>query len=203
MNSFLSLSTLAEELKPVVLPAPQMKGGMPLMKALRERQSQRAFAPEPLPAQVLSNLLWAAWGINRPDSGRRTVPTAMNRQQMDVYVVLPEGAYLYDAKAHHLTPVAAGDFRTTTGGQDFVRSAPVNLVYVSRADAGTNSNQTTWDGAHAGAMAQNVYLFCASEKLATVVRGSVNHEEMGKVLKLVPGQRVVLAQRVGHPSRRN
>ena len=121
----------AQELAPVTLPPPQTDGGMPLMKALKLRASSRAFAPEPLPPQTLSNLLWAAWGINRPQEGKRTAPSARNWQEIDVVVVKADGAWLYDAKGNVLKPMAAGDLRALTGMQDFVKEAPVNLLPAS------------------------------------------------------------------------
>jgi len=169
-------SLAGQELRPIDLPKPQMTGGKPLMEALRDRQSIRSFQSKPLPAQVLSNLLWAAFGINRPESGKRTAPSARNWQEMDIYVVLPEATYLYDAKAHRLNPVLAGDHRAATGGQDFVKDAPVNLVLVADlAKTGDASSESTRVSVavDAGLIAQNVYLFCASEGLGTVVRGSI------------------------------
>ncbi|HUL53361.1 MAG TPA: SagB/ThcOx family dehydrogenase, partial [Opitutaceae bacterium] len=126
----LSSAAVAQELPTVDLPPPVMEGGKPLMQALRERVSQREFAPDPLAPQVLSNLLWAAWGISRPDSGKRTAPSAMNRQETDVYVALPAGLYRYEAKGHRLIPVVAGDLRAQTGSQPFVATAALNLIYV-------------------------------------------------------------------------
>jgi nitroreductase len=187
--------------QPVALPAPQTGGGKPLMQALQERASRREFAPDPLPPQVLSNLLWAAWGINRPDHGGRTAPSPMNRQEMDVYVALPDGAYLYDAKNNCLQPVTGGDLRALTGLQPFVGSAPVNLVYVSRASGGSAEDRATNGGIQAGLISQNVYLFCASEGLATVVRGMVNREPLSKALKLPADQKIILAQTVGYPKK--
>lgn len=190
----------AQEFSPVVLPAPQMAGGMPLMQALRERQSRRDFAPTPLPPQVLSDLLWAAWGINRPDSGKRTAPSAMNRQEMDVYVVRSDGAYRYDARSHRLLPVTGDDLRAQTGVQPFVSVAPVNLVYVSRATGGRAEDRLIYGGSQAGFISQNVYLYCASEGLATVVRGSVDRAALARALRLPPGRTVILAQTVGYPA---
>ena len=118
-------TAIAQELAPIVLPPPQTAGGKPLMQALRLRATSREFAPDPLPPQTLSNLLWAAWGINRPDSGKRTAPSARNWQEIDVYAVMPQGVFLYDASAHRLKPVVAGDQRAAAGRQEFVREAPV------------------------------------------------------------------------------
>ncbi len=182
------------------LPKPVTEGGMPVMTALAHRQSGRSYSAKPLPTVVLSNLLWAAYGINRPATGHRTAPSARNRQEIDVYVVLADGAYLFEAKDHTLKPVATGDLRKFTGTQDFVAGAPVNLVYVEdTAKSGGGAESAVWAGVAAGAIVQNVYLYCASEGLATVVRGSVSRDALAKALTLKPNQRVVLAQSVGYP----
>ena len=125
-----SLFSAAQGLKPIQLPPPQTTGGRPLMQVLSDRKSTREFGPGTLSPQTLSNLLWAAFGINRPD-GRRTAPSAMNWQEVSIYVATPEGVYIYDAKDNALNPVLAGDFRAATGTQSFVKDAAVNLVYVS------------------------------------------------------------------------
>jgi nitroreductase len=194
----------AQDLAPIKLPAPQMSGGKPLMEALKARQSAREFSPDKLAPQVLSNLLWAAWGINRAD-GRRTAPSASNRQEIEIYLTLPDGAYLWDAKANTLSPVAAADLRAATGSQPFPATAPVNLVYVAdMAKAGrpaTDPQQMLNIGADAGFISENVYLFCASEGLATVVRASVPKEALAKALKLRETQVIVLAQTVGYPKK--
>lgn len=197
-----SAAAAAADLQPIALPAPQTSGGKPLMQALQQRASQREFAPDPLPPQVLSNLLWAAWGINRPDSGRRTAPSAMNRQEMDVYVALAGGLFLYEAKDHRLTAVAPADVRTLTGTQSYVATAPVNLIYVSRASGGSAEDQAMNGGIQAGLISENVYLFCSSEGLATVVRGSINRDPLAKAMQLPAGQRIVLAQTVGYPAKK-
>jgi nitroreductase len=197
-----SCVAVAQDLQPVVLPPPQTDGGKPLMQALRDRASQREFAPDALPPQVLSNLLWAAWGVSRPESGKRTAPSAMNRQEMDVYVATADGLYRYEAKEHRLQPVTKEDVRALTGTQAYVGTAPVNLVYVSRAGGGSAEDQAISGGAHAGFISENVYLFCASEGLATVVRGSINREPLAKAMQLGPGQKIVLAQTVGYPKKK-
>ncbi len=190
----------AQESKSVSLPAPRTTGGKPLMEALKERKSTREFAQEKLSAQMLSNLLWAAWGINRED-GRRTAPSASNRQEIEVYVVTADGAYTYDAKGNMLKQLAAGDFRKATGTTAFVGEAPLNLVYVAdlskMGGADENAKYATAN-ADTGFIAQNVYLFCASEGLGSVVRGSVNRAELSKALNLKPEQRITLAQTVGY-----
>jgi len=194
---------LAQEPKPVPFPTPQIQAGRPLMQVLKERKSSRAFSPEKLPPQVLSNLLWAAFGVNRPESGKRTAPSAMNWQEIDIYVATADGLYLYDAKGNQLLPVAGEDVRAQTGTQPFVKDAPVNLVYVADL-ARTRSSSTDRDiyvAADTGFIAQNVYLFCASEGLATVVRGSIDRPALAKAMRLRPDQRIILAQTVGYPGK--
>jgi SagB-type dehydrogenase family enzyme len=190
------------ELSDITLPAPHMEGGKPLMQVLKERQSTRSFSAKKLPVQVLSDLLWAAAGINRPDSGKRTVPSARNWQEVEVYVVMEEGAYRYDAKANSLRVVAKGDLRKLTGVQEFVASAPLNLVYVADTAKMTGAapeDQALYMGADTGFMAQDVYLFCASAGCAAVVRGSVDRKALAEALKLPETKKVTLAQTVGYP----
>jgi nitroreductase len=189
----------AQELKPVALPTPQTSGGKPLMQALKERQSVRDFGPEQLSRQMLANLLWAAWGINRED-GRRTAPSASNRQEIEIYVVMAEGAYVYDAKANALKPVVRTDLRKLAGTQAYVADAPLNLIYVADTAklGGDDPERLAISNANTGFIAQNVYLFCASEGLGTVVRASVNRADLGKALNLRPAQRITLAQTVGY-----
>jgi len=193
--------TFAQELKPIKLPAPQTEIGKPLMQSLKLRSTNRNFDSKPLPAQELSNLLWAAYGINRPESGKRTAPSAMNWQEIDIYVALQEGVYLYDAKLHQLTPAATGDLRALTGKQDFVKAAPVNLIYVAdmkKVSRASDSDILMWSGADCGFIAQNVYLYCASQGLAVVVRGLVDKTKLAEELKLRPEQKIILCQTVGY-----
>jgi len=192
---------LAQELNPVPLPPPQTSGGKPLMQVLKDRHSTREFSNQKLSPQMLSNLLWAAFGINRPD-GKRTAPSAMNWQEIDIYVATQDGLYVYDAKGNDLNPVLAQDVRGATGQQAFVKDAALDLVYV--ADLGKTGraggeDQIMYTAADAGFIAQNVYLFCASEELAAVVRGSVDRGEFAKTAKLRSDQKVILAQTVGYP----
>lgn len=192
----------AADLTDITLPAPRMEGGKPLMQALKERQSARAFNTKTLPLQVVSDLLWAAFGINRPDVGKRTAPSARNWQEVDVYAIMEDGAYLYDAKANSLRMFSRVDLRTVTGTQDFVSTAPLNLVYVAdttRMKGAAAETQALYSGADVGFISQNVYLFCASEGLATVVRGSVDRDALAKELNLPEEKRIILAQSVGYP----
>lgn len=193
---------VAQGLKPLDLPKPQTYGGKPLMQALKARHSTRTFKPDKLPPQVLSNLLWAAFGVNRPESGKRTAPSAMNWQEIDLYVATADGLYVYDAKANRLNPVLNEDVRAATGTQDFVKDAPLNLVYVADLarthDAGPDE-RAVYNAVDTGVIVQNVYLFCASEGLATVVRGSVDRTAVSKAMRLRPDQRIIVAQTVGYP----
>mgnify|MGYP001135414510 CR=1 FL=1 len=196
--------TFAAELQPVKLPSPQTNGGKPLMQALKDRHSTRQFSTEKLPPQVLSNLLWAAFGINRPESGKRTAPSAVNWQEIDIYVTTAEGLYLYDPNAHSLTPVLDKDIRALTGRQSFVKDVPVNLVYVadfSKMGRASQQDKVFYSAADTGFIAQNVYLYCASEGLATVVRGLIDKPALAKEMNLRPEQKVILAQSVGYPQK--
>ncbi len=198
-----SASALAQELKTVQLPQPRMEGGKPLMQALRERKSTREFGPEKLSPEVLSNMLWAAFGINRT-SGQRTAPSANNRQEIDIYVSSSDGLFLYEAKANSLKQVIAEDIRALTGSQPFVKDAAVNLIYVADLAKGGRSDvpsQEFYSGANTGFIAQNVYLFCASEGLVTVVRALVDKTALAKAMKLRPDQKITLAQCVGYPKK--
>jgi nitroreductase len=192
---------MAEELKPIPLP-PQTEGGMPLMQALKQRRTTREFKPGPLPPQVLANLLWAGFGINRPDSGQRTAPSAMNSQEVDIYVALREGLYVYDAKAGVLKGVLPGDFRTRTSGQAFAKDAAAILIYVAdlpRLVKAKPDQRPFYAAIDAGCITQNVYLFCASEGLATVVF-DLDRAPLAAAMKLKADQKIILAQAVGFPA---
>ncbi len=193
----------AETLKAIQLPKPQLEGGKPLMVALQNRSSSRAFSSQKIPLQVLSNLLWAAFGINRPGSGKRTAPSAVNWQEIDIYVAADDGLYLYDAKRHQLRQVLGEDIRKLTGLQSFVKEAPVNFIYVadlSRMTGAQQEDKEFYSAADTGFISENVYLFCASEGLATVVRGSIDREALAKAMKLRPNQKITLAQTIGYPA---
>jgi len=200
----LPVSSLAQELKAIQLSAPQTDGGRPLMQVLKDRASSRNFSPEKLPVQVLSNMLWAAFGVNRPELGGRTAPSASNSQEMDIYVAMADGLYLYDAKAHLLKPVLADDIRALTGRQAFVKEAPVNLIYVadlSKMTRAAPEDRDFYAAAHTGFISQNVYLFCASEGLATVIRASIDRPALAKAMGLRRDQKITLAQTVGYPKK--
>jgi SagB-type dehydrogenase family enzyme len=186
----------------LALPAPDRSGGLPLMAALAARRSARAFAPQPLSPQQLSDLLWAACGRNRDDGGR-TAPSALNAQEIDLYVALPEGAYRYDATAHALHLVVAQDLRRITGYQDFVDDAPLDLVLVAdhtRMGLVPVAQRESYASVAAGAIAQNVYLWCASVGLAAVIRAWIDRQAIADALGLPHDHQVLLSQTVGLPA---
>jgi nitroreductase len=210
MNTLLKLAALMAltllpfpadaESPPLALPAPQTAGGKPLMQVLRDRQSRREFSTNTLPLQTLANLLWAGFGTNRLD-GRRTAPSTMNCQVMDLYVATADGVARYDATTHALCPVASGDLRSKTGGQDYVKTAPVALILVadlSRMEKAKPEDRERYAAIDAGCITQNLYLFCAAEGLATVVH-EMDRRELPALLHLKPEQRIMLAQSVGFP----
>jgi nitroreductase len=171
------------------------------MQVLARRRSTREFARKPLELPVLSSLLWAAFGVNRRDGGR-TAPSAVNAQEIDVYVALPDGAYLYDARTHALRLVAGSDLRRITGYQDFVDDAPLDLVYVvdhSRMKLIPVASRESYASAAAGAIAQNVYLYAASAGLVTVIRAWIDRSAIADALGLTHDQHVLLSQTVGYP----
>lgn len=194
-------SILAQDNKSILLPAPQINIGKPLMQVLNSRQSTRSFDTKPLPMQDVSNILWAAFGINRSEEGKRTAPSAKNWQDIDIYIFLPEGVYIYRAKENKLEKITGIDLRSLAGVQDFVKTAPLNLVYVSdqsKMGTASNSEKMMYSGANAGFIAQNVYLYCASQDFGVVVRAMVDKKALAEKLKLKPEQVIVLAQTIGY-----
>lgn len=188
--------------KVIKLPKPNLKRAGTVMKALSERHSTREYVSKALSMADLSDLLWAANGINRNDSGKRTAPSALNKQDVDVYVVMPEGSYLYDAKNHQLNLVAEGDHRgAVAGGQAFVKSAPLSLVLISdisRFGDVKNVRNQLMGAMDAGIVSQNISLFCSSASLATVPRASMDFDQLKKVLKLKDSQMPMMNHPVGY-----
>ena len=178
----------------ISLPAPNRTGGKPLMQALNERKSTRSYQDKELTLQQLSDLLWAANGFNRDD--KRTAPTANNRQELELYVTTKNGVYFYDARNHILKEVKKGDHRAQAGSQDFVAQAAVNLIFVSDMEK-ASSRQYAYT--NCGFVAQNVYLYCASEGLGSVVRGMFDKDKLSGLLNLASNQEVLLTQTVGYP----
>lgn len=185
----------------VVLPFPALSQHLSLDQAFKKRRSTRAFLDDTFTLEALSGLLWAAFGVNREQQGGRTAPSAHNWKEMDIYVVLAEGAYRYEPRTHRLLLVKAEDLRKYTGTQDFVTTAPVNLVYVAdlaRMVEVPEEDRPFLAGADAGCIAQNVYLYCAATGLATVVRALIDRRRLAQALGLPINQRITLAQTVGY-----
>ena len=193
------------------LPKPQTQGGRSLMAALSDRKTNRNISEERLSPQMLSNLLWAAWGVNRPASRGRTAPSARNVQEIELFVFLADGVYLFDGPSHSLKPVVSGDYRARTGTQAGVGKAPVSLIYVAdmekygrgsgKRDASDNATETAYSNAHAGFIAQNVYLFASSEGLASWFRAMVDAPGLAKLLNLRPSEKILYGQGVGYPAK--
>jgi nitroreductase len=199
----MSTAAIARDDRSIALPPPQTERAGTLMHALQARRSTREFSTRALPLQELSTLLWAAFGINRADSGSRTAPSAHDWQEIEVFAALPEALYRYDARAHALRLQVTGDLRPLTGVQDFIAHAPLNLVYVAdfaRMAQANAEERTFFASADAGFIAQNVYLYCASAGLVTVVRGLVDRRKLAPAMRLRVDQRIVLAQTVGYPA---
>ena len=198
MASFSSNGIIAQNIK---LPEPDKKGGMPVMQSLNERSSHREFSAKELTMHHLSGLLWSAIGINRADSDKRTAPSARNWQDVQVYAFLNSGIYLYNEKNHELELIVEGNHHAAAGLQDFVPNAPVNLVFVAdyaKMEGADESQRDFYKGINTGFISQNVYLYCASEQINTVVRAMVDRDAMHKLMKLRPEQSVVVAQSVGY-----
>jgi len=186
------------------LPQPRTTGGKPLFDVLSDRRTIREFKTNRLDPQCLSDLLWAAFGVNRRASGGRTAPSAMNSQEIDLYVATADGLFLYEPQAHQLKRLLSEDVRGLASGQEFARVAPVTLIYVadlSRMPKARPEQREFYAGIDTGFISQNVYLFCASEGLATVVH-ELDRPPLAKAIRLGPDQRIILAQAVGFPASR-
>jgi len=203
-----AFTAMAADLAAIRLPPPDTKGGKSLMQCLKDRKTDRLFSTKKLPVDVLSNLLWAAAGINRPENGKRTAATARNWQEVDIYVALEEGLFLYNAKTHTLDPVLVKDLRkfTTVFLQPerlSVAGAPIQLIYVAdfakMSFGADQEDKILYSAADAGIIVQNVYLYCASEGLATGVRGMIDRDALGRDMKLREMQKIILVQAVGYP----
>lgn len=196
-----SLVFAADQPQTILLPKPRMEGGKPLLQALKERMSVRDFKTDPLAVQVLSDLLWAGFGINRPENDHRTAPSTMNMQEIDLYVATADGLFMYDAKPHQLRLVGARDLRARTTGQPELKQAPVALILVAdyaRMAKAKPEQREKYAYIDAGFISQNIYLFCASEGLATVVH-DLDRAALAPAMQLRPDQQIIIAQAVGHP----
>ena len=200
-SSLISDQVSASEPQAIRLPPPKWSRNATLQQALQERKTVREFSGQPLSREVLSGLLWAGFGINRPENAHRTAPSAMNSQEIDVFVAMPEGVFTYDPMANELNLVLSGDVRAKTTAQAFATNSAAVLVFVAdfakqtKARPESKERYATFD---AGCIVQNIYLYCASEKLGAVVY-DLDQKAMGEVLKLRPDQRVIMAQAVGVP----
>ncbi len=192
----------ASTAQPIVLPPPRADFGTSLARALKLRRSTRDFDTRPLSPQVLSELLWCAYGVNRPATADRTAPSWRHARETDIFAAMADGVWLYDAISHRLVPRLTTDLRGQTGAQDFVGSAPLDLIYVSNGDHLTGvsrEEQHRVASADVGFIGQNVYLYCASEGLACVFRGSLDQDRLAHSLGLAETQFVTFAQTVGYP----
>lgn len=186
----------------ITLPAPAKEGGKPLMTALAERKSSRSFSEKGIPLQTLSDLFWAANGINRPD-GRRTAPSAMNRQEIDLYAVMKNGTFRYEAQGHKLVEVTTEDLRKTSGLPGFSGTAPLTIISVvngSKQNIKEKAASARLGAVDCGFIGQNIYLFCTSAGLNTVYLGTLNAQALAASLKLGEGSEAFFAQTVGYPA---
>ncbi|HUU45856.1 MAG TPA: SagB/ThcOx family dehydrogenase [Acidobacteriota bacterium] len=193
----------SQEADTIALPTASLASDKPFMQTVKDRKSSREYSDRELSLQDLANVLWCANGVNRPETGKRTSPSAMNKQDVDVYAVLKDGIYLYDATGHRLLPIVAGDYRKDAGTQAYVGTAPLNLIYVSdlaRFDYTDDREQQAMMAAiDAGHCSENVYLYGAAANLAVVIRASIDKAKMAELLKLRDDQLIIIAQTVGHP----
>jgi SagB-type dehydrogenase family enzyme len=199
--AFISNSLFSQE-EIIDLPTPERDGGKPLMEAINERQSAREFANKTMPEQTLSNLLWAAYGINREEAGKHTIPTSRNVQDIDVYITTQDGAFLYLPEKNALKKIVDSDIRASMGKQEFTANAALNLVYVSdfsKYEGGDENTKHITASAHCGFIGQNVYLYCASEGLNSVFRAWIDKDLIHQKLKLDDSHHVIYTQTVGYP----
>jgi SagB-type dehydrogenase family enzyme len=196
------ISLQGQEFKPVVLDSVDFSQGSSLMAAMKRRASATGFDSSAITPQQLSALLWCANGINRPSSGKRTAASAINAQDIDVYVCTRMGIWMYNPQKHQLDTVAAGDFREWVAGrQTWVLNAPVFLILVSdlsRFSQGNDSTRLTWADMDAGIVAQNISLYCASVGLETRIRAVMEYEKLRVAMKLKPSQCLILNTPVGY-----
>jgi nitroreductase len=185
------------------LPAAATTGGRPLMEVLRDRKSTREYTSAPVSREQLANLLWAGFGVNRPATGQRTAPCTMNLRTIDIYVAATDGVYRYDADGHRLVVISRQDVRVLTGGQDYVKTAPLALLYVAdqaKLEKVAEHERAFYSAADAALIAENVYLYCASAGLGCVIHMPGDRAALATALGLRSEQRVVLAHTVGHPA---
>ena len=198
---FLGAMLYADAAKEIALPRPDLKSGKPFMQCVAERRSKRKFSTKALPMQTIGEILYVADGVSSKD-GRKTVPTARNKQNQSVYAFTADGVYLYNSQKHALELVKKGDFRKLCGKQPFHKIAPLVLVFVSdmKAVGSTPEEQALYAGNHSGSASQNVYLYAASKNLSTVVCGMLDRKALGKLLNLTSDHQVIYSQPIAYPA---
>lgn len=189
--SFMFSATLANAAEVQTLPAPNVKGGQPLMETLANRKTIRDLSDQAIDNQTLSEILWSAWGISHGD--KRTIPTSQNKQNLKVYVTKADGTWLYNAQDNRLEQISNQDLRALMAKQDFVKTAPITLIFT-----GTDAKNSPM---HAGSAYQNVGLYCASQGLGNVVRGYLDREAVEQALKLPSEEKVIITQTIGWPKK--
>ncbi len=202
LSLLIAIPCFSQKQEIIKLPDPVLDGGFSLLQALKERNSTKKYEARMLTRQQLSNLLWAAFGINRSETGKRTAPSALNYQEIDIYVAMAEGLYVYAPQTHSLKQILSEDIRAMTGLQPYVKDAALNLVYVadlSKMKKLDEAQKVFYSAADTGFIGQNVYLLCASEGLGTVIRGSIDRETLSEKMNLKSTQKIILAQCVGIP----
>lgn len=168
------------------LPQPDKTGGIPLMEAISKRQSVREFSAKEIDTQTLSDILYAAWGVSH--DGKRTIPTALNKQDLQVFVFYKNAIWKYDGIKIDL--ISETNLTPALALQDYVKDAPLTLIYTG--------SDTKYSPMNAAAAYQNVGLYCASRGLNNVVRGYINRDEIAKALKL-PANEIIVSQTIGWP----
>ena len=177
----------AKKLQIQELPSPVLTGGKPLMETIASRKTTREFSNKEIDKQTLSEILWSAWGFSH--DGKRTIPTSMNKQDLKVYVLKSDGVWLYNAQNNQLEPISNKDIRSLFATQDFVKKAPLTILYT-----GTDAKNSPL---HAGSAYQNVGLYCASKGLNNVVRGYFDHEKIEKDLNFDKKKKAIISQTIG------
>jgi SagB-type dehydrogenase family enzyme len=193
----------AQELKPIALNLPDKTRGLTIMQAFEKRASASVFSSEKLKLQDLSDLLWAANGINRPDLKKRTAPSAMNSQDIDIYVFMSDGVYLYNATGNTLDPVVSGDQRLSVAGRqaEFAQASVILLLVsdVSKFSGSDDSGKLSIAAMDAGIVSQNISIFCAGTGLITRPRATMDQPKLKEILKLKDYQHPLLNNPVSYP----
>lgn len=200
-----SAATPVKQLNEIVLPPAHVGLDAPLLEALRQRKTTREMLQDELPVEIISSLLWSAYGFNRYDEQKRVAPSAVNVQEFDIYLFTHQGIYLYDALKQVLRPVVEGDHRALISSQKHFAVAPVSVVIVANYDRMNKFKETAdrdfYAAVDAGYVSQNIYLFCSSAHLATVACGGINRDDLAKILNIKNG-RALLAHPVGLPAKK-